>query len=88
MKMGKRRKSLKQSLCCEGMHFGRKTGCIEKMFVKLEMTRASPGRSLVIHILGHLFWMKVNIDFSISNALCMPVSICQTMIPGSVNVLG
>ena len=38
--MGKRRKSLKRSLCCEGMHFGRKTGCIEK-------TRASPGSSLV-----------------------------------------
>ena len=29
------------------MHFGGKTGCIEKMFVKLEMTRASPGSSLV-----------------------------------------
>ena len=31
------------------MHFGGKTGCIEKMFVKLEMTRASPGSSLVLH---------------------------------------
>ena len=45
--MGKRIKSLKGSQCCEGMHFGGKTGCIEKMFVKLEMTRASPGSSLV-----------------------------------------
>ena len=29
------------------MHLGRKTGSIEKMFVKLERTRASPGSSLV-----------------------------------------
>ena len=48
--MGKKIKSLKGSQCCEGMHFGGKTGCIEKMFVKLEMTRASPGSSLVIII--------------------------------------
>ena len=32
------------------MHFGEKTGCIEKMFVKLEMTRASAGSSLVSKI--------------------------------------
>ena len=48
--MGKRIKSLKGSLCCEGMHFCGKTGCIEKMFVKLEMTRALPGSSLVLNI--------------------------------------
>ena len=34
------------------MHFGGKTGCIEKMFVKLEMTRASPGSSLVLNKQG------------------------------------
>ena len=45
--MGKKIKSLKGSQCCEGMHLSEKTGCIEKMFVKLEMTRASPGSSLV-----------------------------------------
>ena len=38
------------------MQFGGKTGCIEKMFVKLEMTRASPGSSL--SVITH-FWPKV-----------------------------
>ena len=49
MLRGKRIKSLKWTLCCEGMHFGGRTGCIEKMFVQLEMTRASPGSSLVFN---------------------------------------
>ena len=35
------------------MHFGGKIGCIEKMFVKLEMTRASPGSSLVDKYVGN-----------------------------------
>ena len=67
--MGKKIKSLKGSQCCEGMHFGGKTGCIEKMFVKLEMTRASPGSSLVNYISSYvqptitqcLKWMDISV---------------------------
>ena len=48
------------------MHFGGKTGCIEKMFVELEMTRALPGSSLVYSIkkLGTL-WCRLEDMFQL-----------------------
>ena len=47
------------------MYFGGKTGCIEKMFVKLEMTRASPGSSLV-----YIIKVAQKQKFLISNFKC------------------
>ena len=48
------------------MHFGGRTGCVERIFVKLEMTRALPGSSLVYSIkkLGTL-WCRLEDMFQL-----------------------
>ena len=74
--MGKRIKSLKGSQCCEGMHFGGKTGCVERIFVKLEMTRASPGSSLVLHNEDIFIYVSEDCIYYLRNTYVVKTTFC------------